>query len=102
MATPVMFRAWKKKDGGGVIALFPTIPADVGGVYCQSYEHVGQHGGALLLGVIEATRPASPEEYAPLLQELLSIGYDLKVVKRTTSRMFKERMDALSSQYPSG
>ena len=39
----VVFRRWR--DGAGVIALFPELPADMHGLCCDSYEHVGQHGG---------------------------------------------------------
>jgi hypothetical protein len=45
MATDtVVFRKWR--DGFGVIALFPEIPTDLYGRYCESYEAIGQHGGA--------------------------------------------------------
>ena len=38
----VVFRKWR--NGFGVIALFPEIPADLYGYYCESYESIGQHG----------------------------------------------------------
>jgi hypothetical protein len=76
----VVFRAWK--DGAGVIALFPDIPADRYNVLCQSYEHVGQHGGADYESVMFLTRKARPEEYADLLQELESIGYRMVIKSR--------------------
>ena len=76
---PVIYRTWK--DHGDVMALFPTIPESN---YCvMSYQHVGQHGGADYTGCIAMTRPATEEEYTPLHQELISIGYDdLKIYKR--------------------
>lgn len=49
----VVFRKWR--DTGSVIALFPEIPTDLQGWYCEAYEHVGQHGGADYHGVIRAT-----------------------------------------------
>lgn len=41
----VIFRVWK--DAGDVIALFPRIAASENGYLCQSYMHVGGHGGAI-------------------------------------------------------
>ncbi len=52
-AIPVLFRVWPKSEGGGVIALFPTIPEDRHGNLVSSFEHVGQHGGADLHGMIQ-------------------------------------------------
>lgn len=69
----VIFRKWR--DGAGVIALMPALPATVDGRYCTSYMHVGQHSAASYPGVIAATVPAEPEEYAPLLRELTSAPY---------------------------
>ena len=92
--TPVIFRKHKEK-GGDVYALFPTIASDVDGLYCASYQHVGQHGGANYTLCIDNSRPATPAEYAELQDELVSIGYDdLRVFKRKTTAMRKERRAA--------
>jgi hypothetical protein len=83
--TVVMFRKWRNAAeliGDGVIALFPYEPADYSGQQCESYEHVGQHGGANLAGVINASRPATPEEYGPLKRELESAPYHYKLTIR--------------------
>lgn len=80
--TVVVFRVWKK--GGEVIALFPSIPASVSGNLCQSYQHIGQHGGADYQHVIYKTTPARHEEYYDLMKELEGIGYNLKIQKRFT------------------
>lgn len=93
--TPVIFRKWKASFSGDnfagdIIALFPTIPDDVLGSRCLSYEHVGQHGGADLRGVISRTVPAKPVEYAGLRRELERVGYRLRVVKRATYQMREE------------
>ena len=61
MRDVVVFRRWK--SCGTLIALFPELPADPYGRYCDSYEHVGQHGGADYHGVIQATIPAKTEEH---------------------------------------
>lgn len=75
--TPVIFR----KNDYGVTAVFPTLEADyAGNMTC--YAHIGQHS-ACSLGWYYTTKPAAETEYADLLQELKSIGYDdLKVYRR--------------------
>jgi hypothetical protein len=85
MKDKVIFRKWK--DTGDVIALFPEQPADCAGRFCNSYEHVGQHGGADYYGVIQQTRPASKKESAPLARELRRIGYKLQPMKRASRKM---------------
>lgn len=91
--TPVVFRFWKGKTGG-VLALFPAIPADNSGALCSSYERVGQHGGADYHGCIRRTRPATPQEYQDLAKELQGLGYNLKVYRRATQEMHRERIDS--------
>jgi hypothetical protein len=44
------------------------------GVYTV-YAHVGQHSTGSPEWIRERTRPASPKEYEPLLNELARIGY---------------------------
>ena len=75
MKQRVIFRKWK--GGGSVIAFFPD---QKDGPYIGSYEHVGQHGNASYPH--PQTSPATPAEYADLLAELRSIGYDLRIVSR--------------------
>lgn len=67
--TAVVFRKWVKRNGGGIIALFPEIPCDAYRYYCLSYQHVGQFSGADYNGVIARTGPAIEEEYADLKKE---------------------------------
>lgn len=88
-ADVVVFRRWR--DGFGIVALFPEIPADIDGRYCQSYEHIGQHGGADYHGVIMATKPVRPKEYTDLAEELRQIGYNLRPVKRATREHHERR-----------
>ena len=82
---PVIFRCW---PNGDVLALFPTWPHDYAGTLCTSYAHVGQHGAADYEHVLSRTRPASPDQYASLLQELRVIGYDNLQVYRRASHIF--------------
>ena len=79
----VIFRKWR--GNGEVIAFFLDQPD---GLYVMSYERVGQHGNASYPH--PQTEAATPAEYAPLLTELRSIGYDdLRVVKRGRVRRFQ-------------
>lgn len=87
--TPVIIRSWKKSEGGGWIALFPEIPADANGLLCQSYERIGQHGGASFQ-IIGHTLPATPEQIEEALAELAAIGHENLVIrKRYTSKMVR-------------
>lgn len=78
--TVVVFRRWRA-FGQTVIALFPE---EVDRGFCDSFEHVGQHGMADYKGVVSQTTPATPEEYADLKQELEADPYNyvLRVAKR--------------------
>ena len=74
----VIFRKFRD---GEIIALFPEMEgAKIGLV--GSYMHVGQHGDADYFWVIDSTKPAKPHECTKLKQELGSIGYNLRVVKK--------------------
>jgi len=86
MKTKTIFR--KFKDNGDIIALFPEIPSDYEGRYCDSYVHVGGHGGANYQLVIGDTVLATPEEYAELKRELEThYDYEIEVYRRRTPQM---------------
>ena len=85
MKTIVVFRKFKEGD---ILALFPAERGDNNWAV-SSYMHVGQHGAADYTGCIRLTKPATPEEYAPLKRELESIGYVLDVKKRFISKKQK-------------
>lgn len=87
----VVFRKWR--DTGDVIALFPELPSDIYGRFCESYEHVGQHGGADYHGVVRQTFPATPEESAALSVELNRIGYRLMPLSRASWRHHERRRE---------
>ncbi len=87
--TLVVFRRWR--DSGDIIALFPEVPSDIHGYFCEAYEHVGQHGGADYHGVVQATRPATDVEAAPLAEALTRIGYRLKPIKRASYSVHERR-----------
>lgn len=86
--TLVILRRW---NNGNIIALFPELPADYQGWYCDSYEHIGQHSGADYHGVIHATKPVSLEDAADLIRELERIGYRLKPIKKASQKVHEAR-----------
>jgi len=90
-STVVIYRRWRGDNGGDIIALFPEIPSDIFGRYCLSFEHIGQHSGADFYGVIQATKPVSAAEAAPLAQELERIGYILRPIKRASYKVHEAR-----------
>lgn len=90
--TDVIFRLLE----GQVIALFPGLCGDYDINTCLSYQHVGQHGAASL-GLLKnrATRPAKPDQYAPLLRELEQLGYKPRVVRDETTTHRRARLRVL-------
>lgn len=85
MKTKTIFRKFKD---GEVIALFPEIPSDLEGKYCDSYMHIGQHGSANYLMLLDDTVLATPEEYAELKRELEThYNYEIEVYQRRTPQM---------------
>lgn len=95
--TPVIFRIWKHAPHS-VLALFPTLPHDNGGLYCMSFEHIGQHSAADYYGCIQNTRPAKPAEYRALQRELAGRGYNLKILLRAMPLHHSERIDTARKQ----
>jgi len=90
--TVCVFRKWRH---GGILALFPLLPHDVNGIYCVSYERIGQHGAADAEGLIGITDPAKPEECADLKAELERIGYSLDVRKQIPRNAAIQRRKAV-------
>jgi hypothetical protein len=85
--TATVFRMFPEGD---VVALFPTIPADLSG-HCSSYQRIGQHGAADYHHVLGRTRLARPEEYLSPMAELTRIGYAVRTVRRASRRMHEAR-----------
>lgn len=99
---PVIFRAEKSGQfAGSVSAVFPTEPGtpEPGTMAC--YARIGQHGSCHIGWYRERTRPATPDEYAPLLAELRDIyesGHcgepvSLKVYRRMIADMTRTRTE---------
>ena len=88
--TRVIFRRYfKKRDTwdcnyDNIIALFPDEQNGRRPGMVNSYMHMGQHGEAHIQGVMDETKPATPEEYGPLKKELEKppYNYRFKVIKR--------------------
>src|SRR5262245_51295077 len=102
-ALPVVFRVdTRKKQNNALSAWFPTLPGTRDPETRQTYEHVGQHGSGHMRWYRECTRPATPDEYAPLLAELRGIyecdpsPFELVVVARMTDYMRDEYNDNVS------
>ena len=87
--TLVIFRRWR--DTGDIIALFPDLPSDAEGRFCDAYEQVGQHGDADYHGVVRVTLPVSIYDAEDLIAELTRIGYRLKPIKRASQRVHESR-----------
>ena len=77
----VLFRIWRIDGEDELIALFPEQEGSQKGLV-GSFQHIGQHGDADYYMIIDASRPAKPSEYQDLKEELESIGYNLRIVKR--------------------
>jgi hypothetical protein len=78
--TKVIFRVM---PGGDVIALFQRIAHDYAGHLCESYMHIGQHGGADAKHCARIARLATAREYRDFARELRGLGYRLDIGKRT-------------------
>lgn len=95
----VIFRTFKRGIAAGeVIALFPELPGTRDPATCETYMHIGQHSPASVR-LVQDTRLATAEEYAPLFAELRGIGYDgLRIVKRFTYADYLARKAAASDE----
>lgn len=79
--TPVIFKLCE----GEVTAVFPQEPGSNDPRTLGVYAHVGQHGIGDMHWAADA-KPATPEQYEPLLRELRAIGYDDLVIRRRMTR----------------
>lgn len=71
-----------------VIAFMPYEICDWQGYY-TCYVHVGQHS-TTCDQYFKQCRTATQEEYKPLLNELISIGYNVEIKKRLNTEKFKQ------------
>ena len=83
--TRIVFRTFKSGvQKGEVIALFID---EVSENYVMAYMSSEGHGDALYSHIIDITRRATPEEVAPLADELHRIGYtNIEVMYRKSNK----------------
>lgn len=86
-----------RKIDDDVVALFPTNVA-YGDGSIESYMHVGQHGPADR-NAVEELEPATPEEYADLLAELKSVGYDNLIIEESMNEDKYLSDEDIAAQY---
>jgi hypothetical protein len=92
----VLFRVWSDKKGG-VDALMPELPATADGYFCECFSLQDGHSSADFHGVIEQTRPATPEEYRETARRMRQhYGYRLKIIKRASYKMHEACRQAAS------
>ena len=89
--TKTIFRVFK---WGGIIALFPEEIGTNDPETCLSYMHNGQHGSASVR-LVEKTKPANIHQIDALKEELESIGYTVRVVKRFTRKDYQARLNQI-------
>lgn len=87
----VLFRKW---PDGTIDALMPYEPELDYKVTC--YSRIGQHCQADYDFVMSKTRPALESEYRDLLKELLSLDYEVTVIKRANRAKMLDLQRALN------
>jgi hypothetical protein len=81
--TEVIFR--KEKSTGVILAVFPYVIDN--GAFVTSYAHIGQHSGMDYDYIKQTTPVKYKKDYQDLYNELVNIGYNLKVItKRNYSK----------------
>ena len=97
--TRVLFRRFRGKDGGDVIAMFPDHPGTNSPYTCESYQHMGQHCWCDTGIVRRETKPARMHEadVMDLFNELTRIGYRLQVRQRIPSDSLSIRKQTLKT-----
>jgi hypothetical protein len=95
--TKVVFR---KTPYGVVFAMLPEEPSDYEGRYCVCFDYNGGHSSANYLGCIATSTPATPKEYEKIKTYMEnSYGYNLKVYRRRTSRMYDTFLNNVRANY---
>ena len=98
----VMFRKYTDKSTE-ILAVFPYEAHDRAARFVSCYAHIGQHGGAQMTHVLSATRPAKPDEYAELYEELQGIYerstfprcpiFKLRIIKRRSAKRVRKMLE---------
>lgn len=94
--TLVIFKMEGKGKDAAPVAFFPEEPGTHSPYTCTCYAHLGQHSTADT-NYAARLKPATPEQYAPLLRELEQIGYEnLKPVRKFLRSHLETRKNKLS------
>lgn len=75
------------------------MPLDSSLDNCCSYMHIEQHGAANYDMIVNRSKPATPDEYEALKQELESIGYQVTVLQRASAKCHQDRMEQIRQHY---
>ncbi len=109
--TVAIIRRWRSGEcKGQLLVLFPELPADIDGRFCESWDPGSGHGGAsywhMVIQLSAPTRPANPDDddvkrAITTLEE--GYGYRLRVMKRRTPQMDANyRANLHRMRHPSG
>lgn len=90
--TKVIFRVYGNNE---VVAIFPEDLGTTNPYTCSAYTHIGQHFSVFPDSLIGETKPCPEDLYKDLKEELESIGYNLKVIKRYRGDHLVFRMNQL-------
>ena len=76
------------KNNNEIIAFMPYEFCNWQGQF-TCYAHIGQHSSCAYDYYLQC-KPATYQEYKPLLEELKSIGYDVQVINRINGKLFRQ------------
>ena len=92
MTTEVIFRKYRTAPYE-VFAVFPYIIENTSGDI-MAYQHIGQHGTSDRFFSEFSVPCRDEEEYKPLLNELISIGYDdLKIMQKVNGDRYTKAVE---------
>jgi hypothetical protein len=87
----------KDKKTNEVVAFMPYDFQTWEGMF-TCYAHVGQHSRACYDYYLSC-KPATEEEYKPLLEELQQIGYNVEIRKRINATKFRKAYQDFMEKY---
>ena len=89
--TKVVFKMVPEAPGcsRACIAFLLDVPTSAG-IHIMTYMHVGQHSEAYT-GFYYELKPATPDEYADLKEELESTGYELEILKKCNAWAYSRK-----------
>ena len=88
ISSDVMFRAYKNNNV--VVACLIDIPTEITGESFSTFDTIG-FKSATYSKISRITVLANPEQYAPIREQLSSMGYCLNVISRYSEKLYKQR-----------